>query len=87
MTETTLSTVLVVIVLILLALDIIIAILILKIVLSLRRFTKLIDAVVDDIEKFQSIMQKITFPRSLAQVIRSIASWLPDSKSKNDSDK
>ena len=78
------NAVLVGLIVVLLILDIIIAIIILKIVLSIRRFSKLIDAVVDDIEAFQKIITKIRFPRSLAQVVRAVAGWLPDKNSNND---
>ena len=77
MDETSVSTALLLVVSILLILDIIIAILILKIVFSIRRFTRLIDALVDDIEKFSFMIKKIKFPKSLAEIIKRTARILP----------
>ncbi len=72
MSETFLGQVLIAIVIVLLFLDIVVAVLLIKILLSLRRATKVLDTALDDIENFSKIIRNISLPFSLGRIMKKL---------------
>ena len=73
-----LITVLLIIVSVLLILDIIIAITILRLLKSFKRAARVIDKIVDDIEKFGKVVSHLTPPPAWGRFIKKIAGFLPN---------
>ena len=84
MGETFLGQVLIAIVIVLLFLDIVVAVLLIKILLSLRRATRVLDAALDDIENFSKIMRNIRLPFALGSIMKKLVHFLPADKDNKD---
>ena len=78
MNENILSTILIGVVLILLILDIIIAVLILRCLRTIRRLMNLLEAAIDDAERFSRIVKKISWPITITRVIKKLIELTPN---------
>ena len=77
MEDTLLITVLLVIVIALLILDIVVAVLAIKLLKTLGRAARLIEAIIDDVENFTKIFQKIKLPLSFGRMLKKLVRYLP----------
>ena len=84
MSETFLGQILIAIVIVLLFLDIVVAVLLIKILLSLRRASKVLDAALDDIENFSKIIRNISLPFSLGRIMKKLLHFAAAEKDNKD---
>ena len=69
--------------LVLLVLNIIIAVMIIRLLKSLRRGVNLAKAVINEVESFTKVFQKIKLPLAAGRILKKIIGYLPnDSKGK-----
>ena len=84
MSETFLGQILIAIVIVLLFLDIVVAVLLIRILLSLRRASKVLDAALDDIENFSKIIRNISLPFSLGRIMKKLLHFAATEKDNKD---
>ena len=76
--------ILIAIVIVLLFLGIVVAVLLIKILLSLRRATKVLDAALDDIKNFSKIIRNISLPFSLGRIMKKLLHFAATERDKKD---